>query len=385
MLVVLLLLLAGGAAALAIPLIRQRVARTAPPAARPASRPVVAGRTGSAPPMVVAAAPSHPKTRLHADQPADFAVVARGGSLRYGWTLDGRAAGTGPRWVWTPTPGDVGTHRVAVTVLGPGGGVTQEWTVRVQPKRPPPTSTARASEPAAAPEHDAPAASAPAPITTAGTTPATTPPLAMTPVPAEDLARPQRTPAVPPRPTPPPPAPPARATPPPVETAATRPAEPPERPSARRLDDEPPQVAVRTEERSTSRATPTAPPRRRGAADRTARAEGPRGTGAEVRRWLQRWAAAWNAHDVEALRRMGQMSTAGDAEAVRRYLAQVTDLDVSVNVIGLRDEGERVVVRFVRRDRFRDPAGRLVEHESPPIEKVLLRTADGFRVARGAS
>ena len=28
---------------------------------------------------------------------------------------------------------------------------------------------------------------------------------------------------------------------------------------------------------------------------------------------------------------------------------------------------DTVVVRFVRRDRFRDPAGRLVEHESPPI------------------
>ena len=108
-------------------------------------------------------------------------------------------------------------------------------------------------------------------------------------------------------------------------------------------------------------------------------------TTAEVRRWLARWAAAWNAHDVDALQRMGQMATTGDAEAVRRYLAQVTDLEVSVNVVELRDEGDEVVVRFIRRDRFRDPAGRLVEHESPPIEKVLERTADGFRVVHSRS
>jgi hypothetical protein len=44
-------------------------------------------------------------------------------------------------------------------------------------------------------------------------------------------------------------------------------------------------------------------------------------------------------------------------------------------VLDIRSEGDRATVRFTRRDRFRDPAGRLVTQESPPIEKRVVRTA----------
>jgi hypothetical protein len=323
--------------------------------------------------MVVDTAPASPKTHLRVDEPGDFAVVARGGSLRYGWTLDGRAAGTGPRWVWTPGAADVGTHTVAVTVLGPGGGVTREWKVRVEPPSSPVVTTARATEASgttAAPEEDPPPAPSPAPDA-ASAEPST--PL------GPPAAEPARTAAT---------ASPATSERPPAEIAARAPARTEAPPTPRATDDETPsRPAARTEE-----PTPHRPPQDTRAArgrgtrpERTARAEGPRGTSADVRRWLHRWAAAWNARDVDALRRMGQMATASDAEAVRRYLSQVSDLEVSVNLVEMREEGRRVVVRFIRRDRFRDPAGRLVEHESPPIEKVLLRTGDGFRVVHGRS
>jgi hypothetical protein len=38
-------------------------------------------------------------------------------------------------------------------------------------------------------------------------------------------------------------------------------------------------------------------------------------------------------------------------------------------------------VRFVRRDRFRDPGGSLVVKESPPIEKRVVRTPGGLKLA----
>jgi hypothetical protein len=370
----LLIALAGAAAAVIVPLLTDDPPEhVATPAVRAVAQPRPTSESGSAAPTVVDAAPSSPKTRLRVDEPGDFAVVARGGNLRYGWTLDGQAAGTGPRWVWTPEAGDVGTHTVAVTVLGPGGGITREWKVRVRPAPSQVTTMARAP---VAP----PAAATPAPPVVQ--------PEPAPPAPATPSAPPAPT-AQPAAPAPPPavaapPAPPSA----PVEMAARPPAR--REPSPPRADDEDdtaPAIASRTDDAGARRRADDARASRRRAAppEQTARAEGARGTSADVRRWLQRWAAAWNAHDIEALRRMGQMATASDAEAVRRYLAQVTDLEVSVNVVEMHDEGERVVVTFVRRDRFRDPAGRLVEHESPPIEKTLVRTADGFRVVQGRS
>jgi hypothetical protein len=58
----------------------------------------------------------------------------------------------------------------------------------------------------------------------------------------------------------------------------------------------------------------------------------------------------------------------------------VPDLDVELDLVAMDVRPDGAVVRFVRRDRFRDPAGRLVEKESPPIEKHLVRTPEGFRL-----
>ena len=102
----------------------------------------------------------------------------------------------------------------------------------------------------------------------------------------------------------------------------------------------------------------------------------------DVRRWLERYAAAWRAHDVEALRSMGQVTNDHEADALRDYFAHVHDLDVELNVIALSTDGDRTTVRFTRRDRFRDPAGRLVLKESPMLEKQVVRTPTGLRFSR---
>jgi hypothetical protein len=102
----------------------------------------------------------------------------------------------------------------------------------------------------------------------------------------------------------------------------------------------------------------------------------------EVRRWLESYASAWRAHDVEALRRMGQVTSAREADALRVYFDGVRDLDVELNVVSVHVEGDHTTVRYTRRDRFRDPAGRLVLKESPLLEKTVVRTSDGFRFAR---
>ncbi len=102
----------------------------------------------------------------------------------------------------------------------------------------------------------------------------------------------------------------------------------------------------------------------------------------DVRRWLEHYADAWRAHDVEALRRMGQVTNDREADALREYFDRVHDLDVEVNVIALSTDGDRTTVRFTRRDRFRDPAGRLVLKESLMLEKQVVRTPTGLRFSR---
>jgi len=84
-----------------------------------------------------------------------------------------------------------------------------------------------------------------------------------------------------------------------------------------------------------------------------------------------------------ALLPLGQVANDRAADGLRRYFSQVEDFDVEVDLLGLRSEGARTIVRFVRRDRFRDPSGRMVLQESPPIEKEVVHTPDGLRFAPG--
>ena len=54
-------------------------------------------------------------------------------------------------------------------------------------------------------------------------------------------------------------------------------------------------------------------------------------------------------------------------------------------MIEIRPEGDGATVRFTRRDRFRDPTGRIVTQESPPIEKRVVRASDGLRFEPGSA
>jgi len=101
----------------------------------------------------------------------------------------------------------------------------------------------------------------------------------------------------------------------------------------------------------------------------------------EVRALLDRYVRAWHAQDVAELRRIGQVADDRQAQALARYFQAVHGLEVEVNVLDMGAGGDRRTVRFTRRDRFRDPTGRQVSTESPPIEKTIVRTPDGIRFA----
>jgi hypothetical protein len=428
-------------------------------------------------PEVIGTTPTRPKRRLHVGDVADFAIAASGLELRYGWTVDGKVAGTGPRWTFIPTPDQVGRRRVEVTVSDRQGSVRHAWMVRVDGARPPriigaepaegvvqlapgndlklrleaesatgteqlkttwtvdgkpagegetfslrPTKPGRVvvgaqvqsdlgvssrrewrvavtkpeppkmvvSMPLPPPPPVETAAIKPAPPaaeTTVREVPAMTPPATIalaTPPPSEHVAPPE-----PPRVVPQPeraPEPPRAAA--PVERAPAPEARTPEPPRAVTEPEaprtvtppEPPRLATHVEPpspvappaaRPPAVAIPTPPPPPSGAP-----------ATADVQRWLQRYAMAWRAHDVETLRSMGQVTSQDEVNALRNYFAQVRDLDVEINLVAVRSEGERTVIRFTRRDRFRDPAGRLVEKESPQLEKHVVRTSDGLRIVR---
>jgi hypothetical protein len=104
-------------------------------------------------------------------------------------------------------------------------------------------------------------------------------------------------------------------------------------------------------------------------------------TDAEVRALLDRYERAWRTGNTAELRRIGQIADDRQARALAKYLETVRDLDVEVRVLELGASGERRTVRFIRRDRFRDPLGREVTKESPPIEKTIERTPAGLRFA----
>jgi hypothetical protein len=104
-------------------------------------------------------------------------------------------------------------------------------------------------------------------------------------------------------------------------------------------------------------------------------------TSQEVEGLLQSYAAAWQRHDVDTLRSIGQVNDEAQAAALRDYFTRVQDLEVEVRLLETRERGERRTVRFTRLDRFRDPAGRVVTKETPPIEKEVVRTGSRLRFA----
>jgi hypothetical protein len=414
--------------------------RHAPVVARPLPTPKPAYA-----PDVIGTTPARPKASLRVGDEQIFAVAASGPDLHYGWTLDGVPAGTGARWTFAPRPGDLGRRRVEVVVTARGGAERRAWTVLVRAPRAPhivteppagpvevkndaPLKLKVTAEPGAQGEHvrvtswsvdgapagqgetftvradrpgsrtvralvvtdlgatairewhvDVPGPANPVTVAEKPPQPAPVAPAPAEPEPTRLAARPEPAPArselseTPPAvvaepPTAPPAVPPVIATQRPAELApVARAVEPPPQLAARE-----PEPAPRRPDRMRRPAEtlePARPP------ERLARDE-------EVRRWLDRYATAWRTHDVEMLRRMGQVTSEREAQALRAYFDRVSDLDVELNVIALHNEGDRTTVVFTRRDRFRDPAGRLVLKESPTLEKEIIRTPDGLRFAR---
>jgi hypothetical protein len=104
----------------------------------------------------------------------------------------------------------------------------------------------------------------------------------------------------------------------------------------------------------------------------------------DVRRWLAEYARAWSRKDVDALRRMGQVRSPGEAAQLERYFHSIGALDVDVNLLSLTPEGTRASIEFERTDTVTDPGGRRQQLHLPPIHKRIERTPDGLRFAEGA-
>jgi hypothetical protein len=104
-------------------------------------------------------------------------------------------------------------------------------------------------------------------------------------------------------------------------------------------------------------------------------------TESEVRALFDRYEAAWRNQDIAALEAVGQVATQGQADALKAYFESVRDLQVEVTILGITLAGDEARVRFIRRDRFRDPGGTMVKKESPVIEKRIVRTPGGLRLA----
>jgi hypothetical protein len=100
-----------------------------------------------------------------------------------------------------------------------------------------------------------------------------------------------------------------------------------------------------------------------------------------VRAFFARYEAAWRNNDLAALKAVGQIATPDQADALEAYFDSVDDLEVEVAILAITPEGDAARVRFVRRDHFRDPGGTRVTKESPVIEKRVVRTPGGLRLA----
>ena len=316
------------------------------------------------PPRVEVASPANPALEIGPDQTVELVLRARpsadGETVHTSWTVDGALAGEGEKLELSPAR--LGRIRVRALATGSLGSATaREWEIDVGP------TVLAAATPTTAP---APTTVPPPPPTVPATAPTLPPPPTTTTVAALPTTtlpvQPTTTPTA--RPSPPRPAP-ATATAPPRAPTTTLPA-----------------VARATPPTTAPREAPTSPPRTlppRVASVPPSSVPAPPAAGAdistgEIEVLLQRYAAAWRKHDVEELRRLGQVTSDSQAAALRDYFAQVDDLDVEVQLLEVRPSGDHRTVRFTRRDRFRDPLGQLVSQETP-IQKDVARTTSGLR------
>src|SRR5437016_933685 len=308
------------------------------------------------PPRVEVASPADPALEVTPDQAVELVLRTRpsadGETVRTSWTVDGVLAGEGERLELTPSR--LGRIRVRALATGSLGSATaREWEIDARP------TVLAAATPTTVPA-TAPTLPPPPPTTATVPTTTTVPVVPVLPVyPTTTLAA---------RPSPPQPAPTSRPAPPRAITTTL------------------PTVARATPPTTAAREVPIAPPRTRpprvaSVPPSTAPAPSAAGTEistSEIEVLLQRYAAAWRKHDVDELRRIGQITSEAQAAALRDYFARVDDLDVEVQLLEVRPRGDHRTVRFTRRDRFRDPLGQLVSQETP-VQKDVARTASGLR------
>jgi hypothetical protein len=320
------------------------------------------------PPSVVRAAPNTAVVRVPGGETLRFEFQVEPATLTdqvtVRWSVDGTEMGDGP-FLAMRAPAD-GAQRVrAVASSEHGGAVMREWQLVATPAAapaqvaatPPTVPAPTLPEPKAKPETP-PSAPAPAVEQVAALEPRpetpSKPPAAATPLapprepeplPPAREAKPKPEPRLEPKPPPE-----ARTPPPPLETARARPP---------------------IEDLGTVSVPPAA-----------AKPAPPAGVNEDdVRALMFRYEQAWRTRNVSELRRIGHVETDDQESALAKYFATTTDLEVAVHVLELRVDGGRGRVRFTRRDRFRDPAGREVSKESPPIEKTVVRTPEGVHFA----
>lgn len=285
------------------------------------------------PPAIARAVPEGAVVRARAGEALTFELQAEAAALTdrvvVRWTLDETVVGEGPRIVVrAPASGQQRLRAVATSEYG--GAVVREWRIDASGAAAP-TTTVPPSPPAIVPDPElAEIVRRAKPEAPRPREPAKPPRAVVKPAPKK--AEPVRS------------KPPAAPAPKKIETArATPPADP--------APPEPP--------------PPPPPPPPAGV------------TEDDVRALMFRYEQAWRRRDAAELRRIGHVATDEQERALADYFATTRDLEVAVHVIELRVEGGRGTVRFTRRDRFRDPAGREVAKESPPIEKTVVRTPGG--------
>jgi len=343
------------------------------------------------PPRVEVASPASTTLEVAQDEGVDLVLrtrpAASGETVQTSWTVDGVPAGEGETLRLAPS--HLGRVRARALALGSLGSATaREWEIDVRPTvlaAASPTTVQTPPTPTTLPPPPPPPTTLPPP-----------PPTTLPPPPSTTLPPPPP----PPAPLPPPTTVPARPTttlpvrspttlPRPTTTLPARPSPPRPTPTTTPL---PPRATPTTAPIVARVAPPTTAPREvlvappRTLPPRVASvppSPAPPTPGAEISTsdievLLQRYAKAWRGHDVEELRRIGQVTSEVQAAALRDYFARVEDLDVEVQLLSVRPRGDHRMVRFTRRDRFRDPLGRLVTQETA-VEKDVARTANGLR------
>jgi hypothetical protein len=302
--------------------------------------------------------PSETTIALGVGERRQFSVWVRGESITYQWMLDGGPVSGRHSWTFTPTATQLGLHLVTLVAEGPEGRLSRSWTVQITLSRAAGATTTEASATSEPSPTTAPPTVAPLPSPSTSAPASTTAPTTTSSSTSSSSTSTRERPTTTMRPT-------TTST---VRATTTRPTT---TSTARPTTIERPTTTA-TEPPTTTTTLRLVPPP-------AARSGGI--TPDEVRALLQRYAAAWRAHDVDELEAVGQVATPGQAAALKAYFESVRDLDVDVTILDIKTTGEEAVVRFIRRDRFRDPAGNLVSKDSPAIEKRVVRTPGGLRLA----